>query len=350
MRRLLPGLFLGLACATPSPGCSKSVLPPGQKKALPYNEIVARNIEVGGASRRYAVYLPPVARQGKPLPLFLYLHGQSGTAKGDLPAYTDVAKENGFIILSGLGDGRLDYCGSGWNVGDTTGTCTREAWSRFGANATCCYDSCKEIGMCSEGGGGEAHNCRWSTCLDDVQFLKTLVQTIEAELCIDTSARFLSGTSNGGMMVHHLAANMPTAFAAVLPIYGSPLQGLLNVPAGLAGTSILQIHDRWDTIIPVLGGKSAQGWYYTPLDTVLNAWVTVGGGDPTAAVVNVTTPYSGGVRRLECFELGVGTNASLVTGRQRRVMKCLFDGYHGDWLPAEHGEELTWWFMKQFIQ
>ena len=33
---------------------------------------------------------------------------------------------------------------------------------------------------------------------------------------------------------------------------------------------------------------------------------------------------------------------------RRRVLKCLFDGYHGSWLPKDDGEELSWWFFNQY--
>ena len=42
-------------------------------------------------------------------------------------------------------------------------------------------------------------------------------------------------------MIHRLAAELPTMWAAVLPIYGAPLQGQLKVPAALARVSILQV-------------------------------------------------------------------------------------------------------------
>ena len=42
-------------------------------------------------------------------------------------------------------------------------------------------------------------------------------------------------------MIHRLAAELPTMWAAVLPIYGAPLQGQINVPAALSRVSILRV-------------------------------------------------------------------------------------------------------------
>ena len=61
-----------------------------------------------------------------------------------------------------------------------------------------------------------------------------------------------------------------------------------------------------------------------------------------APPVPIETAWDGGEQRLACAEYAAG-------GRKRRVVQCLFDGYHGSWLPADHGEELTWWFFRQFV-
>ena len=64
------------------------------------------------------------------------------------------------------------------------------------------------------------------------------------------------------------------------------------------------------------------------------------------------TRWDGGDQYLECFEYSAAT-AAMAGGdghaTARRVVKCLFDGYHGSWLPGTNGEELTWWFMQQVL-
>jgi poly(3-hydroxybutyrate) depolymerase len=324
-------------------------------------------------NRSYAIHVPSSYDYESPAPmaLLLYIHGQSGTAKGDIPPYVAIGEREGsFITVSGQGmdDGN---CSTGWNVGATglTETCTREAWSPFGAAATCCYETCKELGKCTA--DGEGANCGWSTCFEDVDFFTSLLKLVGEELCINTEAVFATGGSNGGMMVHRLTAEMPTVFRAVVPIYGLPLAGQLKVPQPLAKVSILQLHDRWDATIPVDGGKSGQGWYYTSLNDTLRAWVDVGAAAAAAAAaagadaplstqalppVPIKTEWDGGEQRLACAEYPQPSqHSSSATGepgadaQPRRVIQCLFDGYHGSWLPSDHGEELTWWFFKQFL-
>lgn len=101
---------------------------------------------------------------------------------------------------------------------------------------------------------GGAH-CSWASCYSDVSFVKAILAQLKKEFCLDTSAIFAAGASNGAMLVHHLAAEMPAdTFAALSPIYGLPLKHHLNVPASLSTTPILAIHDRWDQIIPYRTG------------------------------------------------------------------------------------------------
>lgn len=142
-------------------------------------------------------------------------------------------------------------------------------------------------------------------------------------------------------MVHRLAAENPGVFRAVAPIYGLPLAGQLKVPSALGSVSIMQLHDRWDTTIPIAGGLSSQGWLYTSLGDTLKAWAMAGQVNASAALAPAPTPWDGGEQYLACAEFPGGGS--------RKVMQCLFDGYHGSWLPGDTGEQLTWWFFGQFV-
>ena len=118
--------------------------------------------------------------------------------------------------------------------------------------------SCRAIGVCS--GDGEGSQCGWATCYDDVAFVRSVVQDLGSIACLDLDAVFATGYSNGGMLVHRLAAAAPRLLAGIVPIYGLPLKGDVALPAAARGTALLQIHDRSDESIPIDGGPSAQGW------------------------------------------------------------------------------------------
>ena len=56
--------------------------------------------------RSYFVHIPAsAAKATSPLPLLLYVHGQTETAKADLPPYAAIAEREGFAIVSGQGLG-----------------------------------------------------------------------------------------------------------------------------------------------------------------------------------------------------------------------------------------------------
>jgi len=109
-----------------------------------------------------------------------------------------------------------------------------------------CYDSCFD--NCSR--------CSWSTCVDDVHFVKHLLHKLEHEYNIDTSAIFVSGESNGAMFTHYLSRREPHIPRAVMPIYGIPLIGMLHVPNHLGKVPILSMHDRSDDTIRWQGGAT----------------------------------------------------------------------------------------------
>lgn len=84
-----------------------------------------------------------------------------------------------------------------WNVGllddgmdSANDTCFEDTSGSF------CYDSCS--GNCSR--------CSWSTCVDDVNFIKKLIEHIQNDYNIEKRAIFVTGASNGGMMTHYFAA------------------------------------------------------------------------------------------------------------------------------------------------
>ena len=57
--------------------------------------------------------------------------------------------------------------------------------------------------------------------------MAALVAQLGRELCIDTSAVFATGFSNGAMMAYEVALHMPQLFAAVAPVAGGVQIGFL---------------------------------------------------------------------------------------------------------------------------
>merc|ERR1719273_3436 len=137
------------------------------------------------------------------------------------------------------------------------------------------------------------------------------------------------------MMMHWLATKLPSTFAAMIPIYGLPLEGFIDVPVTLRGTAMLSLHPRSDTVIPVEGGI-ANGWIYESTDVIIGIWADVHGCSSTP--VTITTPWDGGSRNFVCQEY---TGCS----SKKRILRCLYDGVHGTKCP--NLEAMSMWFFEQ---
>jgi len=174
----------------------------------------------------------------------------------------------GFVVAypKGLGDygGSVKDSYIAWNVGLFDHGVERANTSCYDDTQGTCYDSCRKADECSR--------CGWSTCQDDVAFISLLIDTLAARHGTNPRRVYLTGASNGGMMVHHLAHRLAPKLAAVVPVYGLPLAGFLALPPAAHRMPIMHMHDRSDDTIPWEGGVSASGWIYEPMSTVLAEW------------------------------------------------------------------------------
>jgi polyhydroxybutyrate depolymerase len=169
-----------------------------------------------GITRTYILYIPTTYNGSKPYPLIFALHGASGTGSTFL--------KNGFNERAEL----LEYIAvypdgvnNVWNVG---------------------Y-------------GGA----------DDVGFLSALIDTLKARYTIDSKRVYFTGHSNGSFMCYTLAAEIPEKIAAIAPVEGLLISGLINrisVPI-----PVIHIHALDDTAVPYQGSSYEPG-----VDSLMNIW------------------------------------------------------------------------------
>jgi len=356
-------LWQAVSGVRPSAGCGESEQARRQwlRGALEHHSLHVEGPRPLVAERHYMSYLPESVAPSTPVPLVLFFHGQYGSPANAVATtkYDTVGEAHGFSTVYFHGIGAPDGdCGTGWNVGPSAfnrTTCTKYTRS-VACECSCCYKSCERLGYCSHDNAGS--NCGWATCFDDVAFVQTALADITAQVCIDLDSVYATGASNGGMFVHWLVAEATrrTSFnprlAGIVPIYGLPLAGAMDVPPALADVPIMQVHDRSDVTIPRDGSESTTGWLYVPLPELLRKWATVHGCD-TSAMVPLSTPFDGGPRNVVCVEHkchGTAANGTVATpaATAPRVVRCLYNGRHGSWLG--HMEELMWWFLTQSRQ
>jgi polyhydroxybutyrate depolymerase len=88
--------------------------------------------------------------------------------------------------------------------------------------------------------------------IDDVSFIRSLIEKIEKEYKIDSKRIFVTGLSNGGMMTHLLGCKLSDKIAAIAPVAGA-----LNCkdPKAANPVSVMIFHGTADQHVLYEGGE-----------------------------------------------------------------------------------------------
>lgn len=180
-----------------------------------------------GLERGYVVRLPAGApAAGQRWPVVLVLHGGGGDAAitEKTTGFTALGQREGFVVVYPEGTGRLGNHLLTWNAGH------------------CC---------------GQAMQRQ----VDDVGFIRRLIDQVVADYPVDARRVYATGISNGGMMSHRLGIELPDKLAAIAPVVAA-LFGDEKKPA--QGVSALMINGALDASVPLAGGA--------PGGRFANAW------------------------------------------------------------------------------
>jgi polyhydroxybutyrate depolymerase len=167
-------LALIVALAGPGPAAARDGAAPAGARD------VARTLDDGG--RRYLLHVPPDPGRRTPVPILVALHA-AGSSAAQFQRYARldrVADREGFLVTypEGAGDDLLS-----WNAGD------------------CCGDA-RQRGV------------------DDVGFVLAVLRDVAREWPVDRTRVYVTGHSNGAMMAHRVAAEMPERVAAIAAVAG----------------------------------------------------------------------------------------------------------------------------------
>ena len=140
----------------------------------------------GGRPRTYFFYVPASYNPVKAIPLVIVLHGGGGNARGAMRMSQMNAKadQEGFIAVYPNGTGPLEGSLLTWN-----------AWN-------CCGSAVKNQ-------------------VDDVGFIRAVIEKLEKEYAIDPKRIYATGFSNGGMMAYRLGCELSDKIAAIAPVSGA---------------------------------------------------------------------------------------------------------------------------------
>ena len=126
--------------------------------------------------------------------------------------------------------------------------------------------------------------CKNIRQIDDVGFMASLIDRLEATDGVDPGRVYVTGGSRGGMMAYRLACELSSRVAAIAPVAGS-----METAIGSAGpapcepsrpVSVLDVHGSADPEVPIEGGRSrvnVEEVSDAPLHQVIARWRDIDG-------------------------------------------------------------------------
>ena len=205
-----------------------------------------------GNARQYLLRLPqhqPEGRHG--WALVVVFHGGGGDALNAerMTGFTELGRQAGFAVLYPQGTPATGQRLATWNAEHCCGTAMRQR-------------------------------------ANDTGFVLAVLDDVQRRHAIDHKRVYATGLSNGGMMVHRVAAAHPSRWAAIAPViatlFGDERQPALPVPA-------LILNGELDASVPVEGGAPSGrfrlSWSGTPMLPVSSQsqfWARAGGCQASA--------------------------------------------------------------------
>ncbi|MGF1582042.1 MAG: PHB depolymerase family esterase [Gemmataceae bacterium] len=214
-----------------------------------------RVVRVGKLERRYQVYVPRKHNAKRSTTVIVAFHGGGGNPQSMmlLSGLNKKADEAGFIVV-------YPY-GSGLN---------KDRSLTFNAGNRCGYARRKKI--------------------DDVEFVRALLDDLATAVNVDGDRVFATGMSNGAIMTYLVASKFSDRIAAVVPV-GGPMGTETCNPK--QPVSVMQFHGTADQLAPFKGGRGKgtskvpaflRPKFYSVEHSIQN-WVKANGCDKTPKVV-----------------------------------------------------------------
>ena len=203
----------------------------------------AISISVARELRAYIVHVP-VKLEPMP-PLVLNFHGGGGNAPGQqkYSRMDAVADREGFVVVYPEGTGPFDGKLQTWNAGGCCGSAVRDN-------------------------------------VDDVGFVKRLLEDLARRHPFDPARVYATGLSNGGMMAYRLAAELSDRIAAIAPVAGAI--AVDHFPAARS-VPVMHFHSVDDPRAPIGGGlgppfpMTNQRVMHISVDVALAEWAKANG-------------------------------------------------------------------------
>jgi polyhydroxybutyrate depolymerase len=222
---------------------SADTVPAGHEKA---------SLKVDGHDREYIIHIPKNDEKTKPIPLVIMLHGMGGSALNALreTGWSAKADQESFIIV----------------YPEATRPDPKKPPS-LSKNPQSWND-----------GSGRFHSAEKK--IDDVAFLKAIIDQVKKDHRVDPQRIFITGFSNGASMTFRAGAELSNQIAAIAPNAGACWT---ETPKLERPISICYITGTADTLNPLdggfpklaLGGKDQGGERKPAVQSTINKWANV---------------------------------------------------------------------------
>jgi polyhydroxybutyrate depolymerase len=260
--------------ATPVPGITQqpitTELPVPTKQQTIYEAgDHALSMFYDGVERTYVVHIPPGVDGSEPVPLVLAYHGL-GLDAGEMMRISGLNTQSdasGFIVVYPEGTGKV----TSWNGGH------------------CCGEAAQKD-------------------VDDVGFVRALIEELSTTLPIDPKQIHATGFSNGSIFTYRLACELSDVIASFGPVSATPAELDLQECAPSRPVPIIYFHGTADDANPYYGGELPSGFYFLSVSTTLQYWV-----DFNHCLTGPQITESGSIRHEVYSSCDAGTSVELFT-------------------------------------
>jgi polyhydroxybutyrate depolymerase len=178
-------------------------------------------VQTANGARVFNVHVPASYSTATPTPVVLNFHGfgSDGIQQDELSGMSRKADAEGFIAVHPEGLG------------------VRQSWNA----GPCC-------GFASE------------THVDDIGFVKAMLDALETTVCIDASRVFVTGMSNGALFTQRVGCELASRVAAIAPVAGVLVEPTCVLARPMP---VVEFHGTLDPIEPY-DGDLEEGWPSVP--------------------------------------------------------------------------------------
>lgn len=200
-----------------------------------------RTLHHEGQTRSYLVHVPAKYDPKQPTPVVLVFHGAMTDASITVrfTGLNEKSDKEGFIAVYPNGTGRLKRMLT-WNGGN------------------CC-------------GSAQLNK------VDDVGFIRALLDDLAKVANVDAKRVFATGISNGGILCYRLASELSDRIAAIAPVSGTMGMATCNPKRPV---SVMHFHGTDDKFVPIQGGPGERTLAlvnFFSVDHSIQAWVKADG-------------------------------------------------------------------------